>query len=529
MAHDHGLRPFYLTVADGQLRLHRAGEGADLVVLAGPLWAASVLAQDLAARCPGWRVTTIEPPGIGGSASHPADTVAAIGAAVAAAIDALRLGPFALAACDFATSFLGATLAALGSRPAAVLAQGTHLVDACVRQGITPPDLAPKTDGSQFLALWTFLRDRHVLEPDDPRQASPVGDALPTPEQLAAAHVAAAVEPENFARLWHLALQANRQPVPGVTAIARLQDVPGALAGVSLPAGRSPVPNAAPLPGSTIWHDEVLTARGRMHLRRAGGAGRPLLVIPTGGGSSSQFGPVVAGLSAGRQAFSVDYLGNGLSEKSARACSIEELAEDMAALIDAMGFDRVDVWGSHTGANVGLELAVRYPAKVGRLIAEGPVFVSQAFQDDLLARYFPSFAPDKWGTHLNRAFHWRRDMFLFWPWYADRRDAVRRLGLPSPRDLHDYTIGILESGATYAGAYAAAFRYDTRSRLPLLRRPALVCAGPNDMLINSLDETRALAVPGVEVSLTPTTVWWPDPEPKAAAATLALYRGFLDR
>jgi pimeloyl-ACP methyl ester carboxylesterase len=199
----------------------------------------------------------------------------------------------------------------------------------------------------------------------------------------------------------------------------------------------------------------------------------------------------------------------------------------MAALIDALGFPEVDVWGSHTGAVVGLELALRHPVKVGRLVMEGPVFVSPDFQTDLLERYFPPIAPDGWGRLLQLVWNWRREMFLFWPWYRVERAAARQLGLPSPHHLHDYTIGILESGPTYDGAYRAAFSYDTAARLPGLTRPALVTAGPNDMLFNALAETRALNLQNVEVRETPTTTWWPDPDPEAAAATLVIYDAFL--
>jgi len=47
------------------------------------------------------------------------------------------------------------------------------------------------------------------------------------------------------------------------------------------------------------------------------------------------------------------------------------------------------------------------------------------------------------------------------------------------------------------------------------------------MLVNALAETRALNLQNVEVRETPTTIWWPDPDPEAAAATLAIYDAFL--
>jgi hypothetical protein len=64
--------------------------------------------------------------------------------------------------------------------------------------------------------------------------------------------------------------------------------------------------------------------------------------------------------------------------------------------------------------------------------------------------------------------------------------------------------------------------------LPLLTRPALVCAGPDDMLKDGLPEARAIGRGDLlTVVETPTTVWWPDPEPVAAASTLDLYDRYL--
>ena len=269
------------------------------------------------------------------------------------------------------------------------------------------------------------------------------------------------------------------------------------------------------------------TPRGRIHLRRCGHEGTPLLVIGTGGGSSAQFAPVVQGLAQGRQVFSMDYIGNGQSEKISRETSIEVIAEDVLALMTAMGFSTFSIWGSHTGSLVGLEVGVRAPDRVERLVLEGPVFIEPDFQKDLQENYFIDFEIDIWGRHIQTLWHWRRDMFLFWPWYRADRASARQLGLPTAENLHFYTMGVLESGPTYGDAYASAFRYDTARRMRALTRPTLVCAGPNDMLVNGVEETQKLANPAIQTLLTPTTVWWPDPEAGPVADCLKIYDDFL--
>jgi len=399
------LRPFYLTTAGGQIRAWRVGMGPDVVILAGLALAAAVTAERAAVACPGFRITALELPGIGGSADHDADEAGAISAALAEAIGIAGVEGCVLVGCDLAGALVPQVAAQLAVAPVAAVSLGGERAKAWNRSGINPPDLAPRTDGTLLTALWLFLRDRHVLRADDPTQPAPSGEPIPTPSELDATLVAAAVRPVRFARLWSELCRVSNdlEPAADLQGFAEL----ATMLSPTLDAAMAEPSGTKPLSGDRIWHHEVETPRGRMHLRRVGGEGRPLLVLPTGGGSSAQFAPVLRGLAAGRQTFSVDYLGNGLSAKPHRSTvTIDDLAEDMAALIDALGFREVDVWGSHTGAVVGLELALRHPVKVGRLVMEGPVFVSPDFQTDLLERYFPPIAPDGWGRHLQLVWNW---------------------------------------------------------------------------------------------------------------------------
>lgn len=517
----------YVTLPGGQIRLWQAGSGRDLVVVAGLTLAASVVTRLVCEGCPGWRITTLEMPGIGGSSSHEAKGIEEIAATLDAALRRAGIGRFALATFDMAGAVAGALTRTCGNRIGATFLIGAGDAAARVARGRVPGNFTPRHDGTQLTAMWAFIRDCHLLMPDDPTQPATGGEAIPSPEDLDATITAAAVRPERFTDLWSACSAGIARAEGRHVTLAAL---PTALADVYVSTSDAPMAPTDALSGGRLWHQYVETRCGRMHLRRAGGGNaRPILVIPTGGGSSAQFEPVVSGLSeeGARPVIAVDYLGNGLSDKPRREVSVATLAEDMAALIEALGLERVDVWGSHTGALVALELGVRHPGLVNRAILEGPVFVSPQFQSDLLARYFPPFAPDTWGLHLQSIWNWRRDMFIFWPWYRVERCTARQLGVPNAQELHKYVIGILESGPTYDLAYRTAFSYDTAGRLPLLKRPALVCAGPNDMLVNGVEESRRLAVPGIKTKLTPTTVWWPDPDPELAAETLGIYRRYL--
>jgi pimeloyl-ACP methyl ester carboxylesterase len=524
-------RPHYVTTEGGQVRLWLAGQGATLIALPGLIRSAETVARDLARTCPGWRIVSVELPGIGYSAGAGLAGVSDMADRIAGALSWLGDAPCALLAHDLAAPLARLLPAALAARSGpgvdATFTLGRDTAHGWTSAGIAPPDIAPREDGTHLPALWAFLRDRHLLVPDDPGVPLAEGPPVPPVEDLSTAFVSAARDPDGFAAAWRLCMNALRADAAGAAGdLAGEGDLPGALP--RLPECRATPLPTAPMPDNLLWNDYAETARGRLHLRRAGANGTPLLVIPSGGGSCEQFAPVVTGLAEGRRVFAVDYPGNGLSDPPRGPVSIASLARDMVALLDAMKIETTDIWGSHTGALVALEIALIAPGRVGRIVMEGPVFIDPGFQGDILSNYFIDFSPDKWGRHLLSVWNWRRDMFMYWPWYRVERAAARQLGVPDAGQIHMYALGILESGDTYDRAYRSAFSYGTRARLPDLIRPALVCAGPNDQLKNAVEEAPRVAPPDlVDVAETPTTVWWPDPDPAEADETLAIYDAFL--
>ena len=495
----------YLTTPLGQLRVWEAGDGPLVLVLPGLIRAASVVATELARRAPGLCFRAIEPPGIGGSSGvRVADAVPAIGAA----LRMMQAEAAPVIAFDLARSLAG------------TLDAPVILVDADA-DWPAPASLAPQPDGRHLTALFAHIRDAHLLDRTR-RRAAREGAALPDADALDAIVVAAGERPEVFAKLWANCL-AGAPPAGAIRAADLADALDRARTLASAEARRFP-PTA---PADTIWRDYADTRRGRIHLRRAGRVGRPLIALPSAPGSAAPLAPVIAGLACGRQVVAVDYLGNGGSDKPDGDVDMALLGADVLALAEALGFAEFDLWGTHTGALIALEAAIAAPERVGRLVLEAPPLLSPEFNADILANYFPPLLPDCWGLHLQQAWNMRRDMFLFWPWYRRAREAARPLDLPDAEFLHDWTIGLLQSGRTYHRSYSAAFEYDTRARLPRLRRPALVCAGPSDMLADGLDLARRLAPDWITVEKTAATAWYPHQAAPAVAGTIAAYARFL--
>jgi pimeloyl-ACP methyl ester carboxylesterase len=98
------------------------------------------------------------------------------------------------------------------------------------------------------------------------------------------------------------------------------------------------------------------------------GDGRPLILLHGGLGSGEMFGSVRPALAENHQVIAVDLQGHGRTADIDRPIDIGLMADDIAALIDHLGLDKPDVVGYSLGGGVALQVAVKYPDKVRRLV-----------------------------------------------------------------------------------------------------------------------------------------------------------------
>jgi pimeloyl-ACP methyl ester carboxylesterase len=516
--------PHYVTIDDCQIRIWRAGAGPSLVVLPGLAVGAAVTASRLAAICQGWSITAIELPAA--LSMDDTQSLESMSRRIAATLKALGLAGSVLVAMDMALPL--AALVARHTAPTATILVGRDVAHAWALRALAP--FAARADGTHLTALFAHLRDLEILEPSDRMRPARCGDRYLDSTERHETFIAWAVDPTAYAGMWKLCaaeITRRRDDAPLATVCAGIEELPSILATVVEHAPQAPPVPATHPSASGIWCDYADIADGRVHLRRAGNKGRPLLAFQSAPGSSAPLSGLIESLGNHRQVIAPDYLGNGDSAKPHRKVDIALLARDALQLADGLSLQSFDLWGTHTGALVALEVALLAPERVGRLILEAPPLLPADFSRDILANYLPQLVPDKWGLHVQQAWNMRRDMFLFWPWYRQQREAVRPLGLPDDATLHDWTVGLLKSGRTYDLSYRAAFEYDTASRLPLLTRPALICAGPADMLADGLDRAAKIAPRQVSVASTPATVWYPNQTPRSVTETIKIYEEFL--
>jgi pimeloyl-ACP methyl ester carboxylesterase len=277
--------------------------------------------------------------------------------------------------------------------------------------------------------------------------------------------------------------------------------------------------------GKGIARQYVDVSRGRVHLRRAGNGGQLVMAFLAGAGSSSNLDPLVHGLSDEFTVVAPDYIGQGDSCRAMEPTDVAQLATDAKEIAAALGFEQFHLYGTHTGAGVAIELAIAEPARVGAVVIDGISMTPPAERAEHRALYFPDISPDLWGMHLLKAWNVRRDGGYFWPWFKPVQAFARKGEAPTLPLLHDRVVSTLRSRST--PAYQAIASYDPAARLPLLKRPTLFVAGPNDTFAAHLPRAQAVAPPNVHFARVPATVWMTGQAVADVTATLQIFSNFF--
>jgi pimeloyl-ACP methyl ester carboxylesterase len=114
------------------------------------------------------------------------------------------------------------------------------------------------------------------------------------------------------------------------------------------------------------------------------GTGRPLILLHGGVGAIEMFGEVLGLLAEGRQVVAVDLQAHGRTADIDRPLSFESMADDIAALIEHLGFERADVMGYSLGGGVALQTAIRHPEVVRMLVVVSTPFKRDGWYPEVL-------------------------------------------------------------------------------------------------------------------------------------------------
>lgn len=123
------------------------------------------------------------------------------------------------------------------------------------------------------------------------------------------------------------------------------------------------------------------------------GEGRPLLLLHGAYMTVDMLGPLRAGLARRYRVIAPELQGHGRTNDVDRPISYEQLADDCAALLEQLGLPEADIVGYSMGGAAALQLAIRHPARVRKLVVISAGFRSDGQPQEAID-IFPTITPD---------------------------------------------------------------------------------------------------------------------------------------
>jgi pimeloyl-ACP methyl ester carboxylesterase len=114
------------------------------------------------------------------------------------------------------------------------------------------------------------------------------------------------------------------------------------------------------------------------------GSGEPLLLLHGAYGSIDMWESILQSLAEGRKVIAVEFQGHSHTADVDRPFSFEQFADDTAAVMEYLGIAQADIVGYSMGGNTGLELVMRHPDLVRKLVAISPNHRSDGYYPEIL-------------------------------------------------------------------------------------------------------------------------------------------------
>jgi pimeloyl-ACP methyl ester carboxylesterase len=225
--------------------------------------------------------------------------------------------------------------------------------------------------------------------------------------------------------------------------------------------------------------------------------GVPVILLNHWGAVLDNFDPrIVDGLATRHHVVAIDYRGIGRSGGIAPV-TIDEMARDTIALIRAMGFEKVDLFGFSLGGFVAQDVALKAPALLRRLILTGTGPAGGQGIDSVGGISWPLIV---------KGLLKRQDpkTYLFFTSTLNGRQAARAFLARLKERKADRDKDPTPSAFLRQLKAIKAWGQQASQDLSNLRIPVLVANGDNDIMVPTANSTDlARRIPGAELVLYP--------------------------
>jgi len=134
------------------------------------------------------------------------------------------------------------------------------------------------------------------------------------------------------------------------------------------------------------------------------GEGEPLVLLHGAYMTIDMMGPLLSGLAENRRVIAVEQQAHGRTADTDRPITYEQMADDTAALLRHLEIEEAVVVGFSMGAGVGLQLAIRHPDVVRKLVAASASYTYDGMHAEAI-EMFPTITPELFaGSPMEEAY-----------------------------------------------------------------------------------------------------------------------------
>ena len=128
-----------------------------------------------------------------------------------------------------------------------------------------------------------------------------------------------------------------------------------------------------------------VSVNGMQMYYEVSGQGSPLIVLHGAYMNIPAMGAIIPALAKNHRVYALELQGHGRTTDINRPITYPNLADDVAAFMDAVGLKKADVFGYSMGAGAGLQLVIRHPEKVDHFIAASVAYDTAGLQPEFKA------------------------------------------------------------------------------------------------------------------------------------------------
>ena len=218
------------------------------------------------------------------------------------------------------------------------------------------------------------------------------------------------------------------------------------------------------------------TPSGQVHYIMEG-AGDALVLLHQAPLSARTYLGLIPELSPRFRVIAVDTPGCGSSDPPGADAEIGDLSGAVVHVLDALGIERTHVFGLHTGASIGAEVAAGWPSRVDRLVLMGFPLIEEpeeraALLDGLKAHSESLAAVAADGSHLPKIWG-EATMAVLKHWWFTETMPTQAVPEHLLRFMAQYAVDTQLARESIWPIYRAVFTYDAVERLPLIQAPTL--------------------------------------------------------